>query len=153
MTRVFKRVIKESMHRFLIYILILAILIIAFCVGILVFHLRIAPEPYQPLSGVFYYQPRIPYYPKTYVLGTLIKQVIQCESGGRQRDKNGDLIIGKANEIGIAQFKQETWDYFNQIRGTNLDITDKDDQLSMIIWAFKNGYVSHWSCYTKVAKT
>ena len=153
MTRVLKRAILKSMRRFLIYILIFAILIIAFCVGILISHFRIAPEPYQPLSGVFYYQPRIPYYPKTYVLGTLIEKVIQCESGGRQHDKNGDLIIGKANEIGIAQFKQETWDYFNQIRGTNLDITSKDDQLSMIIWAFKNNLESHWSCYSKVAKT
>lgn len=94
------------------------------------------------------------YWAKTQVLGVLtgdsvsklVYDVIQCESGWRQEAR------GKAGEIGIAQFMPATWKHFNDIRGTNLDIYSSDDQLDMIIWAFNNGYQSHWTCYHKICQ-
>lgn len=107
----------------------------------------IKSQDYISLNQCFIRAPQTHYYPYTYTLGSLVGQVIQCESGGRQHDNEGNLIRGKANEIGIAQFKQGTWDAFNKERGTTLDITSKNDQLNMINWAFENGYQNHWSCY------
>ena len=54
---------------------------------------------------------------------------------------------GKAGEIGIAQFMPKTWDWFNKIRGTNLDIYNELDQIDMLVWSIANGYSSHWTCY------
>lgn len=93
------------------------------------------------------------YWAKTQVMGVLtgdsvsklVYDVIQCESGWRQEAR------GAAGEIGIAQFMPATWKYFNDIRGTSLDIYSSDDQLDMIIWAFNNGYQSHWTCYRNLA--
>lgn len=72
-----------------------------------------------------------------------LEKVIQCESSF------DNSKIGKAGEIGIAQFKIETWNYFNKIRGTKLNINNPYHQIDMIVWAFNNGYQSHWSCYWK----
>lgn len=91
--------------------------------------------------------PSLPY--KFAVYGTLtgiddirvISDVITCESGWNQRE------IGKAGEIGMGQYLPLTWAYFNKLRGTNLDIKSGSDQLDMTIWAFRNGYQCHWSCY------
>jgi hypothetical protein len=64
-----------------------------------------------------------------------------CESGLTQSK------IGKAGEIGIYQFMPTTWIWFNQIRHTNLDINNEQDQIDMYAWAIANGYSSHWTCW------
>ena len=53
--------------------------------------------------------------------------------------------IGKSGEIGIAQFKIKTWNWFNEIRETDLDIYNELDQIDMFIWAIKNGYQNYWT--------
>lgn len=78
-----------------------------------------------------------------------VEQVLMCESGGKQYNQNGTLVRGKYGEIGIAQFKIATWNLFNKMRGTNLDIAKEEDQISMIMWAFQNGLKFHWVCYSK----
>jgi len=143
-------------YRFFIYvILVILAVIIAWLISGLIFAKKTFEMGYYgqiTLNQCFTRQVNMPYYPDIYVLGTLIEQVIQCESGGRQYDSNGNLIIGKAGEIGICQFKQKTWDMFNKERGTNLDIMSREDQLEMIVWAFNKGeeYKRHWTCYQKL---
>jgi hypothetical protein len=88
-----------------------------------------------------------PYIEKPVVLGSIIEDVIDCESGWQHTDKYGNIIRGDAGEYGLCQFMPGTWNHFNKIRGTNLDIYSEQDQLDMINWAFKNGYQEHWTCY------
>ena len=77
---------------------------------------------------------------------SIVQEVIFCESGFDQS------AIGKAGEIGIAQFMPKTWDWFNKIRGTNLDINNIEDQLNMIFWAFNESYENHWTCWRELTK-
>ena len=90
-----------------------------------------------------------PFHVKPVVLGVLMKDVIQCESGWTHTI-NGNIIRGKAGEYGICQFMPSTWKMFNLIRGTNLDIMDRDEQIDMMVWAFNNGYQNHWTCYRQL---
>lgn len=93
-----------------------------------------------------------PYQIEDIVLGSIIEDVIQCESGWQHTDKYGNVIRGKDGEYGICQFMPNTWAHFNEIRGTNLDITNREHQLSMISWAFSKGYQEHWTCYRNLNK-
>jgi soluble lytic murein transglycosylase-like protein len=70
-------------------------------------------------------------------------QVAKCESTFNQG------AIGKAGEIGLYQFKQKTWNWFNGLRETNLNINNWRDQIDMYCWAIAHGYSSHWTCYNK----
>ncbi len=79
-----------------------------------------------------------------------IVRVMECESGLQQFDSKGGLLTGKAGEIGIAQFKPDTWKMMNEMRGTNLDITNPIAQVNMIDWAFGKGLQDHWSCYKQI---
>ena len=81
-----------------------------------------------------------------------IKNTLWCESKWRQFYNNGDIVVGAAGEIGIAQFMPSTWESFNKTRGTNLDINNIEHQLDMIVWAFENGLKHHWTCYKLVGK-
>ena len=89
------------------------------------------------------------YYPSVYVLGTihkntLVDKIIQCESDWDNSAR------GKAGEIGLAQFKIQTWNYFNKLRGTDLDIYNAEQQVEMLEWGLRNGMENHWSCFKKV---
>lgn len=72
--------------------------------------------------------------------------VINCESGFDNSAR------GKAGEIGLAQFMPATWEFFNKLRGTKLDITNPYDQISMIVWSFSEGLQNHWTCYKLIKK-
>jgi hypothetical protein len=89
---------------------------------------------------------RIPPISDFYVLGINVSpvayKVIACESGFKH-----DNIWGAAGEYGIAQFMPQTWKWFNELRGTDLDIYNKEHQLEVMEWALENGYSSHWTCY------
>jgi len=111
--------------------------------------------------------------PDIQTLGTLVEEdidecwsdydcrmTIEDESNWNHLDKNGDVIRGKAGEWGIAQFKLGTWNLFNEERRFEaekrgeeyvyLDILDREDQLTMIVWAFNKGYQCHWTGYRKL---
>jgi hypothetical protein len=80
----------------------------------------------------------------------IIQDIVSCESSGRQYDENGEIVKGKAGELGIAQFKPETWEYFNNLRGTDLDIMSESDQLNMLRWGLETGRGNHWTCFSKI---
>jgi len=72
-------------------------------------------------------------------------RIIRCESNFNQN------AIGKAGEIGIAQFLPSTWEFMKEKSGMCwLDINDANDQLRLLLWALQNGYANHWTCYKKL---
>ena len=81
-------------------------------------------------------------FPHTQVLAS---RIVRCESGGNNN------AVGKANERGIAQFKQGTFEWMSKLSGLNGDWLNEDDQWNLLLWALDNGYEYHWTCYQKVA--
>lgn len=73
-----------------------------------------------------------------------VVDVMRCESGLQQWREDGTLVTGKDGEIGIAQFKPETWKWMNEKRGTNLDILNPLSQVNMIDYAFGEGLQDNW---------
>ena len=131
-------------QRFIVVALIITLAILA-----IVFTPKAEGEDthYSSIDGFFLSGVDTPYIFYEDMFSAEIRRVIHCESGTRQHDSEGNLIIGQAGEIGIAQFMKGTWDMFNEERGTNLDITKKNDQLDLMAWAFENNYQNHWTCY------
>ena len=85
----------------------------------------------------------------TYVFGkqaNLALKIARCESG---LDQNK---IGKAGEMGIFQYLPKTWNWFNKLRRTDLDILKVNDQTEMTKWAWENGYKDYWTCAKLVLK-
>jgi hypothetical protein len=82
--------------------------------------------------------------PEPRLIPEIISLVINCESGWNQKAR------GAAGEIGIAQFMPATWRKFNEIRGTDLDIYSQADQMDMILWAYDNNLMSHWTCWRQL---
>ncbi len=80
----------------------------------------------------------------------LVQDIIECESNGIHYNSNGTVKRGKAGEYGIAQFMPATWNLFNKIRGTNLDITNEQDQLDMLFWALETNRGFNWTCWRKL---
>ena len=89
---------------------------------------------------------RLVYYPTYKVYGSLVEDIIYCESGGEHYNSDGTIKIGKAKEVGIAQFKIETWNWMSELSGFQGYIYDKQDQLWLLNWAIENGYIKHWTC-------
>ena len=78
-------------------------------------------------------------------LGKDFYQTLFCESSLRY-NAVGDG--GKA--YGVAQYHKPTWDYFNKLRGTNLNYKNTAHQLEMTAWAFKNKLQGHWTCWNNL---
>ena len=88
-------------------------------------------------------KPVIPIKEEKTDLETILDDLAFCESS------NDNSKIGKAGEIGIFQYKKSTWNWFNKIRGIDLDIYSSEDQRFMTKWAWESGYKNHWTC-TKI---
>lgn len=75
-------------------------------------------------------------------ISVLATKIVDCESGGKQ------TAIGKAGEIGIAQFKPGTWTWMSDLASFNGSINNSDDQLYLLQWGLDNGYENHWTCFS-----
>ena len=83
-----------------------------------------------------------------YTISEEQRETITCESGWRQYKKNGEILRGDTGEYGIAQFMDETFEWFRTMSGMNeLSIYNAEDQIILMKWAFENGYEDHWTCY------
>lgn len=72
----------------------------------------------------------------------VISNVVICESNWNINAYNE---IGKS--YGVAQFIFPTWQYFNKLRGTDMDYLNPYHQLDMMAWAFKNNLQESWDCF------
>jgi len=72
----------------------------------------------------------------------MLYAVVECES------KWDNDVVGKAGEIGLAQFRPSTWQWLTQKYGLeDLDIYDEYDQL--YVMAFNLAH--HWTCWRNLA--
>ena len=72
-------------------------------------------------------------------------ETIRCESSFKHEGLHGP----SQSIYGIAQFKRETFAYFSKKAQKQLDYKSVDDQLYLFVWAYKEGYINHWECWTK----
>jgi len=76
-----------------------------------------------------------------------IMDTLDCESKFRHWDNNGNLLLGQAQEIGIAQFKRTTFDYYKNYYGLkDLKVENWNDQIriTVLMWGTKKW--NHWTC-------
>lgn len=141
-------------RRIIVYIvlliLIVTVLVIAFCVGILISHLRIVPEPSQPLPEAFYYASRIPYIPITYVLGILVSEqlydIIECESGFDPDVCNVEYGCGSGQ--GLAQIIPSTLRHCEEKLEKELDVFDPQDNIACAQYLLEEEGDYHWGTAT-----
>ena len=84
------------------------------------------------------------YYIRPYTLGSLGEAIIHCESKGNQN------AVGKAGEIGVAQFMPETWEWMCELADYRGDINNEEDQRYLLAWGLDNGYADHWVCFRHI---
>ena len=86
-----------------------------------------------------------PNYEYKIVYASIVSKLIECESQG---DK---WAMGKANEKGILQFKDSTFQHFCVERyGLPDNIWSADIQKECCDRMIGEGYIKHWSCYSKI---
>lgn len=77
----------------------------------------------------------------------LMLNVAHCEASYKHDNMVGDN--GKA--YGAYQFHKPTFDAFKKEAGMpELNYEDRNDQIKLAVWGFKNGKAKHWTCYDKV---
>ena len=120
--------------------------------GLLVFPQKVqAPNPSFPDENDYLITQNNTVLPKYIVplkfqsLGSLIYDIVQCESGWRED------AIGKAGEIGLAQFKVKTFEWFKGLANRpDWDINAPEDQLEALEWGLENNLGNHWTCWRKL---
>ena len=76
----------------------------------------------------------------------MLNYVIQCESSG-----NMDAI-GKQGEIGILQWKTQSWDYFSKRYNFTGSIYNRQDQKDLFLMTTDAEKEQHWTCMKKYLK-
>ena len=77
-------------------------------------------------------------------------KVIYCESTYRHY-KDGEILLGLAQERGLCQFKRSTFDLFKGYYGLlDADIDNWQDQVKLLVIMLAEGQGKHWSCYKKL---
>lgn len=128
-------------NEFILILLIIATII----AGVLLLNWWSEKPLTQPTQNNYFLRGTIPpNYVKPITYGTLINKIVQCESGGNNN------AVGKAGEIGLCQFKPETWEWMSGLADFQGDINNEQDQLYLLDWGIKNGYGNHWTCFGKV---
>ncbi len=98
-------------------------------------------EPQAILGGNALIAISPPVFPEYKIYGTLVSEIVECESGGKHE------IWGKAGEYGIAQFMEKTFYWLAEKSGLkNPDWKSKDQQLWLLNWAVENGHSEEWTC-------
>lgn len=83
-------------------------------------------------------------------VAAVVSDVTTCESSNRHENVWGDG--GKS--YGVAQFHKRTFDWMKKLAGhPEYDWKNRENQISLLSWAIKNGYGSHWqTCYNRAVK-
>lgn len=76
-------------------------------------------------------------------------RTLRCESNMRHEGIYGDG--GRA--YGIAQFHKPTFNSFKKTANLpELEYKDREDQIQLMGWAFRNNLKHHWTCARKYSK-
>ena len=77
-------------------------------------------------------------------------RTIECESNFRHLDDKGNLLMGQAGEIGLAQFKPATFEYGAKLYGMKYAQIDQPiDQIKLILVMIADGRGNYWTCFSK----
>ena len=85
----------------------------------------------------------------------ILLKIIQCESGGKQLDKNGQLLVNinvqadgsKSVDVGIGQVNLELWGATATKMG--YDLTKQEDNMAFTLWLFENKGSQPWMSSSK----
>ncbi len=122
--------------------LLLSILVIAIASIFPPYRIEIKED--RTVAESFEFEERIIFKKKAIVITPEMYDIIKCESQWNNE------AIGKAGEIGLAQFKKETFEWMSGLAEFEGNIYSAYDQLWLLKWALENGYGNHWTCYRKL---
>ncbi len=71
-------------------------------------------------------------------------KIIQCESGIRQTDSHGRVIVSPTNDVGLGQINIKTWGKEADERG--LDLYVREDNLEMTRVVLEKQGLGAWVC-------
>lgn len=113
--------------------------------------IEVTPLP-SPSPTPVVYKDDIERYAKEYGINEYqYRMTLKCESGYSHEEVYGDG--GRA--YGISQFHKPTFDGFVKTAISQgyafegYDYYDRENQLEVMAWAFKNQLQTHWTCWTK----
>lgn len=83
----------------------------------------------------------------------LMVAIATCESGLRQFDTEGNVIVSPTKDFGIFQINEKTW--HNTAESLELDYKNsEEDNIEMARHIFEVQGINAWVCYTKhIAQT
>lgn len=74
----------------------------------------------------------------------VLEEILHLESS------TGRNLHGKDGEWGVAQFKEESFEYLKRVAGMPwLSWKDNVDQVILLDWCLRNGYEYHWTTSRK----
>jgi len=79
----------------------------------------------------------------TYRDFVLLRKIIQCESGWRQFDKNGNLLVSKKGDVGLFQISQKY--HLENSKKLDYDISDWKDNLRFGVFLYKKDGSIYWN--------
>lgn len=78
----------------------------------------------------------------------LMQEIIRRESS------SGKHLWGQDGEWGPAQFKEQTFNWMKKKAGMEqLEWFNYHDQITLLDWAIRNGYETHWTTFKKAEET
>jgi len=81
---------------------------------------------------------------------TTLINMLKCESGLRQYDKNGDVLLSTTGDSGVGQINLRTWS--SKAKKLGYDLDNPVDNLLMVAWIIQNDSngLDSWVCYKKI---
>ena len=133
-------------NRFIILLILLALLLM---VGYTITFASKTPQKSSQVPLWLFLEPIAPHYvPHIEVYGSVVEDLIDCESGG-----NPEALGDNGRAKSILQFHEPTFRrYCVEKYGYTDNIWDTDVQINCAAEMLNNGLGYHWTCYNKVMK-
>ena len=72
----------------------------------------------------------------------ILEKIFKCESGNSHYDRNGQVLINKTQDMGIAQINVPIWGKKAQELGYNLAV--EADNIAFAFWLYENKGTEPW---------
>lgn len=70
--------------------------------------------------------------------------VAQCESGGRQYDKDGNVVRGKINSLDTGKWQVNIYHWGKDAKKLGYDLETEEGNTKMALWIYKNYGLTPW---------
>jgi hypothetical protein len=71
--------------------------------------------------------------------------VLNCESGLKQFESDGTVVLSPTMDVGIAQINLKSWLKKSQLMGLDI-INSEEDNLTMAKFIYDNYGIGQWVC-------